>query len=331
MEGYLNKNPNRVRITYYQTTMYLERREPNGSRFFCQLLATVLIDLNVSLHLGLIKISIMFKKTITFSFACLILSVFTLTSGCSGSASSGSDSDTTFLESGVKYIYLERGDKDAPKVDSLTHVTTHINLIIEEDTVWSTYSPGQREFEFDAQKTSLIKGFDELVMHARKGDRILAVIPPELGYGPEGNGPSIPGNSTLVFDIDFLNVENPKISLSDVLYAVYQKDGVESMLEHYQNLTLDSATYKMDMREWYTLSDKMLREGAFDKAITMWDFRLKEIPDLGGHYMKAQACQNLGQIDVAITTLEKGIEVAQDTAGLQFVNRYLEQLKALPK
>ncbi len=270
----------------------------------------------------------MLKRTLNFVFSCLIVSAIVFTNGCSGSSSSGSGNDTIFLESGVKFIYLERGESDAPKVDSLMHVTTHINLMVADDTVWSTHSPGQRRFEFDAQKTSLIKGFDEVVMHVRKGDRILAVIPPELGYGAQGNG-TIPPNATLKFDIDFLNVQKPKISLSEELFAVYKKDGVDAMLDHYKGLTLDTAEYIMGQQEWYALSDKMMREGAFDKAIALWDFRLEEVNDLGGHYMKAQACQNLGQIDVAVATLEKGIKVAKDTTGMQFVKRYLTQLKAL--
>lgn len=270
---------------------------------------------------------IMFKKSINLLFACLIITGIAFTSACeSGNGSSGSDSDTTFLESGVKFIYLERGD--GLEVDSLMHVTTHINLMVGEDTVWSTVGPGQQKFAFDAQKTSLIPGFDEAVMYAKKGDRMLIVVPPELGYGDEPNG-AIPANSTLTFDIDFLDVEKPKIFLSEVLFPVYQTSGVDGLIKHYQSLDLDSTTYEMGQQEWYVLSDKIFRAGDFEQAAAFWEFRLKEIDDLGGYYMMAQAHQNLGDIDKAISCVETGMEVAQDTVGMQFVKSYLEELITL--
>lgn len=135
--------------------------------------------------------------------------------GCSGGSGSGdskevvvgeptSQNDTIYLDSGVKYVYMKKGE-GAP-IDSLAKVKTHINLIIAEDTVWSTYADDVEILEFTAKKTSLIAGFDEVVMYIREGDRILAVIPPELGYGKDGSGELIPGNATLFFDLDILEV-----------------------------------------------------------------------------------------------------------------------------
>lgn len=268
----------------------------------------------------------MLKKTLNLCFILLFTSLAAFTSSCSGDSASGSTSDTTFLESGVKFIYLERGD--GLEVDSLMHVTTHINLMVGEDTVWSTVGPGQQKFAFDAQKSSLIAGFDEAVMYAKKGDRMLIIIPPELGYGAQPNG-AIPANSTLTFDIDFLDVEMPKIFLSEVLFPVYQTGGVDGLINHYQSLDLDSATYEMGQEEWYVLNDKIFRAGDYEEVTAFWEFRLKEIDDLRGYYMMAQAHQNLGNIDKAISCVETGMEVAQDTSGMQFVKSYLEQLITL--
>ena len=90
----------------------------------------------------------------------VVMGFFGLAACSSGSGGDEIVEDTVQLESGVRYVYLSRGR--GLKVDTGSHVTTHINLIVGEDTIWSTYAEGERQFEFDAKKTSLIKGFDEV-------------------------------------------------------------------------------------------------------------------------------------------------------------------------
>ncbi|BBM88772.1 putative peptidyl-prolyl cis-trans isomerase} [Spirochaetota bacterium] len=50
----------------------------------------------------------------------------------------------------------------------------------------------------------LIRGFEESILKMKKGEKRIAVIPPELGYGKAGAGP-IPPNTTLVFEIEVIN------------------------------------------------------------------------------------------------------------------------------
>ena len=96
----------------------------------------------------------------------------------------------------------------------ISKVVSHVNLMVGEDTIWNTYDP-LNKLQFTAKVTSLIKGFDEAVMYARQGDRLMIVIPPELGYGKEGRAPVVPPNATLHFDIDFLEVEAPDAAPQD--------------------------------------------------------------------------------------------------------------------
>jgi len=53
---------------------------------------------------------------------------------------------------------------------------------------------------------SVIKGWDQGVVGMKVGCQRTLIIPPSLGYGAAGN-PPIPGNATLVFDIELLNVQ----------------------------------------------------------------------------------------------------------------------------
>ncbi|MDP3889687.1 FKBP-type peptidyl-prolyl cis-trans isomerase [Nocardioides sp.] len=52
---------------------------------------------------------------------------------------------------------------------------------------------------------AVVKGWDQALVGATQGSRLLLVIPPSLGYGEEGNeGAGISGTDTLVFVVDVL-------------------------------------------------------------------------------------------------------------------------------
>lgn len=67
-------------------------------------------------------------------------------------------------------------------------------------------SVGKTPFAFLLGGGQVIRGWDVGVIGMRIGGSRRLIIPPELGYGVTGNG-SIPGNATLIFEIDVLNVQ----------------------------------------------------------------------------------------------------------------------------
>jgi peptidylprolyl isomerase len=82
------------------------------------------------------------------------------------------------------------------------------------DYVGVSYSTGQqfdaswdggKPFPFSLGAQGVIRGWDEGVVGMKKGGRRLLVIPPDLAYGPAGQGTIAP-NETLPFVIDMRKI-----------------------------------------------------------------------------------------------------------------------------
>jgi peptidylprolyl isomerase len=73
----------------------------------------------------------------------------------------------------------------------------------EFDASWDRGEP----FETAIGQGQVIQGWDEGVPGMKEGGRRLLVIPPEMGYGPQGSPPAIGPNETLVFVVDLEKVK----------------------------------------------------------------------------------------------------------------------------
>lgn len=105
-------------------------------------------------------------------------------------------------ESGLLYQVEKVGTGEAPK-DSDTVVVNYKGTLADGTEFDNSYTRGEPlSFRLDG----VIPGWTEGLKHIKKGGKIKLVIPPELAYGKTGV-PGIPANSTLVFDVELLDVK----------------------------------------------------------------------------------------------------------------------------
>ncbi len=67
-------------------------------------------------------------------------------------------------------------------------------------------SIGREPFSFTLGAGGVIAGWDQGLQGMQVGGKRLLIVPPSLGYGTMDYGP-IPGNSTLIFEVELLKVE----------------------------------------------------------------------------------------------------------------------------
>lgn len=81
----------------------------------------------------------------------------------------------------------------------------YTGVLWDEGTVFDTSWDGAAR---NLGMQNVIPGFSEALIGQTVGSQVLIVVPPELGYGAEGNA-SVPANSTLVFVVDVLGLDVP--------------------------------------------------------------------------------------------------------------------------
>lgn len=85
-------------------------------------------------------------------------------------------------------------------------VSVHYTGWLTNGTKFDSSLDRRQPFEFIVGFGQVIKGWDQGVAGMKVGGKRKLTIPPHLGYGAGGIGP-IPGNATLVFEVELLGVK----------------------------------------------------------------------------------------------------------------------------
>jgi peptidylprolyl isomerase len=100
-------------------------------------------------------------------------------------------------------IVVGKGRK-AKEGDTVTvhYVGVNFSTGDQFDASWDSGQPAT----FQLAQGQLIEGWVQGMKGMRVGGRRKLIIPPDLGYGPQGSPPAIPPNETLVFVIDLKKI-----------------------------------------------------------------------------------------------------------------------------
>ena len=108
------------------------------------------------------------------------------------------------LDTPVQRLVLEEGTGAAVK-ETDTLVVNYLGATFDADAPFDeSFSTGE---PLTSPLSGLIPGWTIGLTGVKVGSRVLLQIPPAFGYGAEGSGAAIPGNSTLWFVIDVLEVQ----------------------------------------------------------------------------------------------------------------------------
>jgi FKBP-type peptidyl-prolyl cis-trans isomerase len=145
----------------------------------------------------------MYRKSMFFVGYLLTISLLT---GCA----SNMDKKEIKTSSGLRYVVLQapkEGAKSPTRGKKVAvHYTGWLDKNGEKGTKFDSSVDRGMPFMFIVGVGQVIAGWDEAVLGMKVGEKRLLIIPANLAYGNRSVGNIIPANSTLLFEVELLEV-----------------------------------------------------------------------------------------------------------------------------
>lgn len=152
------------------------------------------------------------------SLLALLLASFLLVSAACGDDDGGGDdgedggdvaasecsNEEVETPEGLIYKDIECGEGEEPETGDT--ISVHYTGTLEDGTEFDSSIPRGQPFQFVLGAGQVIQGWDIGFQGMKVGGKRELKIPPELGYGPDGSPPTIPPNSTLIFEVELVDI-----------------------------------------------------------------------------------------------------------------------------
>lgn len=138
----------------------------------------------------------------TLTFEVELLSILR---GAPASPTAVDDADLIETDSGLKFTDFEFGDSTEPDDGSI--ISVHYTGWLSDGTKFDSSLDRGTPFVFTLGQREVILGWEEGIRSMGIGGKRQLTIPPALAYGGGGYGALIPPDSTLVFEVEVVDIQ----------------------------------------------------------------------------------------------------------------------------
>ena len=214
----------------------------------------------------------------------------------------------TITSSGLSYYKIT--EATGPEVSSNQIVHAQCILTIGDTIIWNTRQDNQ-PFEFKYKVDQMIPGFDEAISLMSKGDRYVFTVPAGLGYGSKGSGPTIPPNSTLIFDIEIIEALDSKPGISEFVIGLFIEKGVDEAIAEIKSLNeLQPESYDFSEAQYVLLARQLRQEKNFEAYLAVLELTVEVHTNSADAFNRlARVYSDLGRSEEALKVLDMAVEI----------------------